>query len=301
MFSTVSTSSEKGISTLPNFQAASSRLSVWPGRWSPGRNWILADEPTGNLHSDQGREIMLLFRRLNQEEGVTIVQVTHSTENAAYGSRVLPSGGRRRRPMISFPRPRRLAGAFLIFVSASASGNVVATLESGPPLTLDEAIRLALENNQTIKVESYSPAIARANVLAAVGQFDPALNLGRTHASNYYYPSSPEPLPSELIRSDSYNLTLGGTLPTGLNYTLGGYAENDRWPFNNFAGNYQTFGGVSLTQPLLRGFGFAANLVNVRSRAGPGSLHFRMGLPPNLDHHGCQRGDHLRQPGPGAR
>jgi putative ABC transport system ATP-binding protein len=49
---------------------------------------ILADEPTGNLHSDQGREIMELFRRLNQE-GVTIVQVTHSNENAAYGSRIV--------------------------------------------------------------------------------------------------------------------------------------------------------------------------------------------------------------------
>jgi ABC-type lipoprotein export system ATPase subunit len=50
---------------------------------------ILADEPTGNLHSDQGREIMQLFRRLNQEDGVTIVQVTHSEENAAYGTRVV--------------------------------------------------------------------------------------------------------------------------------------------------------------------------------------------------------------------
>lgn len=50
---------------------------------------ILADEPTGNLHSDQGREIMELFRRLNREEGVTIVQVTHSNENAAYGTRVV--------------------------------------------------------------------------------------------------------------------------------------------------------------------------------------------------------------------
>ncbi len=50
---------------------------------------ILADEPTGNLHSDQGREIMQLFRRLNEDEGVTIVQVTHSTENAGYGSRTL--------------------------------------------------------------------------------------------------------------------------------------------------------------------------------------------------------------------
>ena len=50
---------------------------------------LLADEPTGNLHSDQGREIMQLFKKLNQEDGVTIVQVTHSEENAAYGSRIV--------------------------------------------------------------------------------------------------------------------------------------------------------------------------------------------------------------------
>jgi putative ABC transport system ATP-binding protein len=50
---------------------------------------ILADEPTGNLHSDQGREIMELFRKLNRDDGVTIVQVTHSEANAAYGQRIL--------------------------------------------------------------------------------------------------------------------------------------------------------------------------------------------------------------------
>lgn len=49
---------------------------------------ILADEPTGNLHSAQGREIMELFKQLN-DEGTTIVQVTHSETNAAYGDRVI--------------------------------------------------------------------------------------------------------------------------------------------------------------------------------------------------------------------
>lgn len=49
---------------------------------------ILADEPTGNLHSDQGREIMELFQRLNAE-GTTIVQVTHSEVNASFGHRTI--------------------------------------------------------------------------------------------------------------------------------------------------------------------------------------------------------------------
>ena len=49
---------------------------------------ILADEPTGNLHTKQGEEIMELFRSLN-DEGITIVQVTHSEKNAQYGDRII--------------------------------------------------------------------------------------------------------------------------------------------------------------------------------------------------------------------
>jgi ABC-type lipoprotein export system ATPase subunit len=49
---------------------------------------ILADEPTGNLHSSQGEKIMELFRKLNAE-GTTIIQVTHSEKNATYGNRII--------------------------------------------------------------------------------------------------------------------------------------------------------------------------------------------------------------------
>ncbi|WP_224998666.1 ABC transporter ATP-binding protein [Cesiribacter sp. SM1] len=50
---------------------------------------ILADEPTGNLNSAQGDEIMQLFQQLNREDGVTILQATHSEKNAAYGHRTI--------------------------------------------------------------------------------------------------------------------------------------------------------------------------------------------------------------------
>jgi len=53
-----------------------------------GPKLLLADEPTGNLHSSQGEEIMELFKKLNRE-GTTIIQVTHSEKNAAYGNRIV--------------------------------------------------------------------------------------------------------------------------------------------------------------------------------------------------------------------
>ncbi|MDH5604535.1 MAG: ABC transporter ATP-binding protein [Cyclobacteriaceae bacterium] len=49
---------------------------------------LLADEPTGNLHSEQGEEIMSIFKKLNKE-GMTIIQVTHSEKNALYGNRIV--------------------------------------------------------------------------------------------------------------------------------------------------------------------------------------------------------------------
>jgi ABC-type lipoprotein export system ATPase subunit len=50
---------------------------------------ILADEPTGNLHTSQGMQVMEWFKKLNRNEGVTIVQVTHSEQWANYGTRIV--------------------------------------------------------------------------------------------------------------------------------------------------------------------------------------------------------------------
>lgn len=87
--------------TLDRFQIVAKR-DLYPRQLSGGQQQlvgvaraiisspklILADEPTGNLHSSQGEEIMELFCKLN-EQGMTIVQVTHSEKNASYGKRVI--------------------------------------------------------------------------------------------------------------------------------------------------------------------------------------------------------------------
>ena len=87
--------------TLDRFQIVAKK-DLYPSQLSGGQQQLvgvaraviaqpqilLADEPTGNLHSAQGKEIMELFRKLN-DGGTTIVQVTHSNVNAAYGSRII--------------------------------------------------------------------------------------------------------------------------------------------------------------------------------------------------------------------
>ena len=87
--------------TLDRFRIVGKK-GLYPGQLSGGQQQLvgiaraiiaspkllLADEPTGNLHSEQSREIMQLFQRLNAE-GTTIIQVTHSEENASYGRRIV--------------------------------------------------------------------------------------------------------------------------------------------------------------------------------------------------------------------
>ncbi len=131
------------------------------------------------------------------------------------------------------------------------------------PLTVDSAIRLALQNNQSLKVSAFTPEIARAGVLAESGRFDPAITFRRAYSEGET-PVSTTPLVRSLAQTDDYALSLGGLTPWGLSYNLIATAENQRGTFNRFADNFVTFGGVSITQPLLRGFGFGANLAGLR-------------------------------------
>src|SRR4051812_45919541 len=74
---------------------------------------------------------------------------------------------------------RPVLRASLTALAVAAAANLQAA-----PLMVDEAIRLALQNNQQVKVSAFSPQISRANVLAAYGAFDPALTFRRTYSEN---------------------------------------------------------------------------------------------------------------------
>ena len=164
--------------------------------------------------------------------------------------------------------PMRRAVLFataILLAAPAASAATAGDVASGMPLDLASAIRTTLANNQTIKVQAYYPRIDQANLLNAYGAFDPALTFNRSYAvENEPTLALGGPIVPSQIKTDYYSLGLTGLMPWGLTYNVGGNATNTRGTDYAFNNDYITFGGVNLTQPLLRGFGLAANLVNVR-------------------------------------
>jgi outer membrane protein TolC len=133
-------------------------------------------------------------------------------------------------------------------------------------LTLNDAIRGALAHNPSLKVENYNRGISRANVTTAWGRFDPSINFRRTYSDNELPTSNTVAGLRPFItryKEDDYRLSLDGVLPGGLSYSLGGQATNQRSTATGFIDDYVTFGGISVTQPLLRDFGLA-NLATLR-------------------------------------
>jgi outer membrane protein TolC len=157
---------------------------------------------------------------------------------------------------------------FVVALAAAAPGMVAQ--DTQPHLTLDDAVQLALANNHSIKVDSFSHAAAKADLLAAYGAFDPAINFGRSYsqassASFTYTGTAFLPI-TTFYQTDNYSLALVGITPWGTQYQIGGTSQNQRGDYNAFTNNFLTFGGLQVTQPLLRGFGFSGSAANLGLR-----------------------------------
>jgi outer membrane protein TolC len=168
---------------------------------------------------------------------------------------------------------RRVALFLMALCACSAPAQVPSAPEAPPTLTLDDAIRLALQRNKNLKVSSYLPGIARANLLVAWGAFDPNLVAERLYSSTQFNDSiGPIPI-NDLTKLDTYSVGVQGLLPVGTQYQITGSTLETRDVYNGITQNYQTFGGFTVTQPLLKGFGFAANLEQVRIQKATRSIN----------------------------
>jgi len=150
----------------------------------------------------------------------------------------------------------------IALLAALAAAALALGHEAGPTLSLDDAIRLALGRNKDLKVVSYGRGISRALLLVARGRFDPAIVANRS-AYDYAEQLTPGFAQVYTIKEDVYSLGLGGQTPFGTTYSFSASVTNDRYSYAP-GNNYLTFGGFQVTQPLLKNFGFGANLENVR-------------------------------------
>jgi len=167
-------------------------------------------------------------------------------------------------PMI----PNRSLLTALALFAAALPAHAAETHPTGEPLSLSRAIQLALAQNFSIKVEGYDAAIASARVTESLGKFDPVIS-GR-----YSNDGNRNPLltfdPATGLRdttsdeTDTYDLGASGLLPWGMTYRLGASTTNARGTFNAYSDNFDSFAGVSGTQPLLRDFGFGPTLASIR-------------------------------------
>ena len=166
--------------------------------------------------------------------------------------------------------PRRL---ILLTLLAALPPAVLAGETAGAPrptvlrLTAESAIQAALSKNFSIEVTRFNPRIAKENVTSALGHFDPIalLSVQRDETSQAEVFASGVRLPVRALnRLDNFSAGLSGATAIGLGYDIGIGSRNNLGIFNQFEDTISTTASVALKQPLLRGFGTAANLAQVR-------------------------------------
>ena len=134
-------------------------------------------------------------------------------------------------------------------------------------LTLETAIQAALSKNFSIQVQRFEPKIAKEGVIRELGRFDPVFDLSVNRDENSRSDVFANTIHLEtrsINRLDRFSAGLSGGTPLGLSYDVGLGSRNTLGIFNDFRNDYVTTGSISLTQPLLRNFGPAANLAQVR-------------------------------------
>lgn len=134
--------------------------------------------------------------------------------------------------------------------------------------SLFQVIQMALEKNLEIRTELLTPQISQQALLQEQGVFDPTLdfeyNRSENNSAQQIDPRIGLETESELYISDNYEMGLRGLFPLGTQWELGIDTQNRRGTFNQFVDQYDTFVGLTLTQPLLRGFGSRATMSNIR-------------------------------------
>ncbi len=134
-------------------------------------------------------------------------------------------------------------------------------------LTLETAIQAALSKSFAIQVQHFDPKIAREGVTRELGHFDPVFHLDVQRSENAQTDVFANGVHLEqrgINRLDDFSAGIRGATAIGLNYDVALGTANTLGIFNQFTNAYQTQGGITLAQPLLRGFGTAANLAQVR-------------------------------------
>ncbi len=136
-------------------------------------------------------------------------------------------------------------------------------------LTVRDCIAMALDNNLEISIQRIAPQMDAAALRQAKGDFDPALVL----APNYEENTTPLDAQSVVAaggrlstksRTSSLSTSLQGKIPSGTSYDFGLRTSDGQNTFNSFQDQYSTFWGLSVTQPLLKGFGTANQLATIR-------------------------------------
>jgi len=169
---------------------------------------------------------------------------------------------------------RALSGALVLLWLAAPHVLPAETLK----LTLSEAIHMALGKNFQIRAERYTPQIARARQLSASGAFDPVAEVSATYSKNNQEqrtlnnelltptaaPGEPDPDLFAVMDGLELDSSIAGLTPWGLTYDIGASTTRNTDSRLDLDEKYDTFFGVSVTQPLLKNFGTDVNLAQLR-------------------------------------